>query len=377
MKRLTNDEFLKKLIDKNIKYVPLEEYKGYGVKIKWMCFKNTKHIFEATPLNIIDGRGCPYCSHHRVFVGETDMWSTNPKMASMLKNIEDGYKYTENSTQKLYWKCPDCGNILFKSPNTVFRQGLSCHVCGDGISYSEKYMISILNQLNIEYLHDVATNWSNGRRYDFYIDSLNLIIETHGLQHYEDSFNNFKQSKKNNRSLLEEIENDKYKKQMAINNGIKNYIQLDCRVSNSEYIKKSILDSYLSEIFDLSYIDWHKCEADSVKSLVFEVAQCWNNGVYDIQKLSEIFGLYKGTVRDYLRRADDIGLCVYDKKLVKQEGVKKSSLAKWKTVRCIETGKVYSPIKSVELDGFSSKHISSACKGMRETVGGYHWEYAD
>ena len=169
MKKLTNDEFLKRLKNKNIKYIPLEEYQGYEVKIKWACLKNTKHIFEATPLNVFGGRGCPYCSHHKVFVGETDMWTTNPKMASMLKDPEDGYKYTENSTHRLYWKCLDCGNILFKSPNTVFRQGLSCDVCSDGISYAERYMISILNQLNIKYLHDVATNWSNGKRYDFYI----------------------------------------------------------------------------------------------------------------------------------------------------------------------------------------------------------------
>ena len=374
MKKLTNDEFLKRLKNKNIKYIPLEEYQGYEVKIKWACLKNTKHIFEATPLNVFGGRGCPYCSHHKVFVGETDMWTTNPKMASMLKDPEDGYKYTENSTHRLYWKCLDCGNILFKSPNTIFRQGLSCDVCSDGISYAERYMISILNQLNIKYLHDVATNWSNGKRYDFYIESLNLIVETHGLQHYEDSFN-FKNPKKNNRSLLEEIENDEYKKQIAINNGINDYIQLDCRVSNGEYIKKSILDSSLSDVFDLSNIDWYKCDVDSVKSLVCEIAQCWNNGIYDIQKLSEMFGLHKGTVRDYLKRANDVGLCDYNKNLTKQEGVKKSSLAKWKTVRCIETGKIYSPIKSVELDGFSSKHISSACKGERETVGGYHWEY--
>lgn len=33
-KTLTNEEFLKKLEDKNIKYVPLEEYSGQYVKIK-------------------------------------------------------------------------------------------------------------------------------------------------------------------------------------------------------------------------------------------------------------------------------------------------------------------------------------------------------
>lgn len=374
---LTNEEFLQRIKDKNIPYKPLENYKGYKVKIKWLCCNNSKHIFESSPLNILNGRGCPYCTHKKVFVGETDMWTTNPEMASMLENAEDGYKYTSNSTQKLYWKCPDCGNVLFKSPNTVFRQGLLCGACSDGVSYSEKYIMSFLKQLNVKYIYDSAIDWSENKRYDFYIPSLCLIIESHGIQHYEESFINFNKNKKNNRSLIEEIENDKYKKQLALNNNIKYYIELDCRKSNGEYIKKSIITSLLSKIFDLSNINWNQCELDSTKSLVFQVADAWNNEIYDTQVLSEIFNLDRSTIRDYLIKGTSIGLCIYDTNLSIQEGIKKSAEKKWKSVRCVETGKIYSPIKSVEIDGYFSKHVSSVCRGKRETTGGYHWEYVN
>ena len=45
-----------------------------------------------------------------------------------------------------------------------------------------------------------------------------------------------------------------------------------------------------------------------------------------------------------------------------------------KMVQCIETGTVYGGIAEAErATGFG--HISSVCRGIRETAGGYHWKY--
>ena len=44
-RKLTNEEFLQKLKDSDIKYIPLEEYNGTDTKIKWMCYKDKFHIF--------------------------------------------------------------------------------------------------------------------------------------------------------------------------------------------------------------------------------------------------------------------------------------------------------------------------------------------
>ena len=43
---------------------------------------------------------------------------------------------------------------------------------------------------------------------------------------------------------------------MALTNGIKYYIELDCRYSKGEFIKRSIINSDLSKIYDLSQIDY-------------------------------------------------------------------------------------------------------------------------
>lgn len=45
----------------------------------------------------------------------------------------------------------------------------------------------------------------NNRKYDIYIDKYNLIVEVHGVQHYEDS------RKFTKRTLEEEQENDRKK----------------------------------------------------------------------------------------------------------------------------------------------------------------------
>ena len=372
-RKITNEEFLDKLKNINSLLMPLEKYKGSHIKIKFRCPKG--HIFNYEPHSILTKHtGCPICSNHQVLKGYNDMCTTNPSMARMLLNPDDGYKYTENSTRKLYWKCPNCGKISYKTPNIVFRQGLSCSFCSDGISYPERYIISLLNQLGIEFEHDISFGWSNGKRYDFYIKDFSLIIESHGLQHYEERFG---YNNKHKRLLSEEIYNDSYKEKLALENGIKHYVQLDCRESKSEYIKHSICDSKLSEIFLLSRINWEKCDIDSTKSIIYQIAAYWNDSIYDIQKLSKIFHLHYGTVRDYLKKATELGMCVYDKNLTKKEGINKSRLSKCKPVCCIETGKIYSSILEVELDGFSSKHISSVCNGKRKTAGGCHWQYVN
>ena len=49
------------------------------------------------------------------------------------------------------------------------------------------------------------------------------------------------------RTLEEEQENDELKKSLAIKNGIKDYLVIDCRESEMEFIKSNILKSQLNQ----------------------------------------------------------------------------------------------------------------------------------
>ena len=212
-----------------------------------------------------------------------------------------------NSCKKIQMICPNCGRQKDISPNRLFRtHSLGC-ICSDGVSYPNKFIYALLNQLGVMYSPEHTFKWSDKKRYDVYISTLNCIIENHGEQHYYNSFTHL-----DSRTLEEEQTNDKYKLELALKNGIEQYIVLDCRESNVNWLKNSILNSILSKIFDLSEIDWVKCHEFACSNLINIAADLWNEGmgVYTIVKEMNISD---NTVVRYLKQATECGLCDYTK----------------------------------------------------------------
>ena len=367
--RITQDEFLKRVKDSGVKHIPIESYKGANVKIKWQCCKNKKHIFEATPNNVIRNHsGCPYCYGKKAFIGETDLWTTHPHIAKMLKNSEDGYLYSYGSNKKEDWICPDCGALISqRTIKQVSMRGLRCPHCVNNISYPEKMITSFLNQLDVIYVHDKSTDWSEHKRYDFYIPELSLIIEAHGEQHY-------KKVRWGTKYIEDQHKNDEYKKDLAIKNGISYYVELDCSNSTFEYIKKSILSSYLIELFDLSSFDWNLCESNiyNIKHSYYDdILNLMEQDVKpsDIAKELEI-GLT--TVRRYIDMLVSAGLIEYDSNKYMNEYIQRVS----KRVICVETGEIFPSICSAarSVNG-SDSAISKCCRGIWKKYKGYHWEF--
>lgn len=359
MKKLTNEEFLQKLKDKNIPYTPLEEYKDAHNKMKWMCYKNPMHIFDANYCNISHGRGCPYCSGHKVFVGETDLWTTHPEIAKMLKNPEDGYKYSYGSCEKVDWICSNCGSIVKdKFIYDVVWQGLSCPMCSDGVSYPNKFMLSVLRQIQVECVPEYKFNGSK-YKYDFYIPLTKTIIEMHGGQHYEDCNNFYK-------TFQEIHKNDIEKYNFAINNGIENYIVVDSKKSNIDYISQNILSSPMSDLFNLNNIDWQECGKYASGSLVKICAEMYNNKK-TIEEISSILKYSKVSVRNWLKMATESGLCNYipSKKLLREK----------KSVICLETNRIYGSVNSTKKDGFDPSQVSACCHGDQKTHRSLHWMF--
>lgn len=252
----------------------------------WIC--KIGHVWKAViSSRHRGGHGCPYCTHNpKLLVGFSDMWTTNPKLASMLANPDDGYKYTDGSDHKVDWKCPDCYYIIQGKPISFSKHsGVSCPRCSDGVSYPEKLMIALLKELGIFFVYDNTTKWSCDKRYDFYIPSLNMIIEVHGIQHYEQCFEYY-----GGRTLEEEQENDCFKHETAMKNGIENYIVIDARYSKLKYVKNSILESDLNKLFNLNNIDWDSINLEAQKSRNIEILNLWEKGmnVKDISKTIKI-----------------------------------------------------------------------------------------
>lgn len=344
-------------------------YKGYNYQCLVDGYKDK--ILES---NLDKGMSCSVCANKIVSIGINDIWTTNPKLAELLANPEDGFLYSQGSSKKVDWKCSICGGII-KNRRIVDirRQGFSCPNCSDSIPYTEKFMGSVLEQLNLNFqtqLTKTVFDWCDGCRYDFYIDSINCIIETHDAQHYKEQSKNsmFK------RTLAEEQENDMIKQELALKNGIKNYIIIDCRRSMLEFIKENILNSALSNFFDLNKIDWFKCHEYACSSLIKKACELWNNGNQSTVKIGKILKLNSSTIIVYLKKGAEIGWCDYDVAKVKINNINKFNKLPTgcSSVICLTTNEIFNSIEDArkKYNVFNSA-ISNCCLGKYKSSGNH------
>lgn len=296
--------------------------KGSRVKVTNICDDCSKIIPNITFGDIINQRensidGKDRCFDCGKIVGgdslvkryvndENCIAKVNEEFAVLFWNKEDTFTRTCQSNRKADFKCPNCNNKISVKIEKAYRRGLSCNRCSDGIKYPEKFMSNVLHQLNVEFETQKSFEWSEDSKYDFYLDLFNLIIETHGGQHYAGRFESYS----NGRNLTEEQENDKNKEEMVLENKV-NYIIIDSRLSELEHIKKSIEKSEISKLFDLSNIDWGECHRYACKSIVKETWDKYNEGIKDNKVLARIIGIDRSTVQRYLKKGNKVGLCDY------------------------------------------------------------------
>lgn len=342
------------------------------------------HEFDSLPTNVFKNNDicCPYCSNHRVLVGFNDMWTTAPEYAKHLKNPEDGYKYTKNSNIKLDWICPDCGTDIHKAPNKMISSKTICNKCNFTISYGEKFIVNLLDQLYVNYEKEKTFDWSDNKRYDFYIPLKKCIIEVHGRQHFSSSDFSYL----NGRNYVEEQLNDKYKKDLALQNGIKHYIVLDSRKSEMNWMKHSIMESDLQYIlcFYKDDIDWEECHKSCLDNLTKLICEDYKSGQKDLHKLSEKYKMSYNTIRTRLKNGTILGWCNYDP----EENKKINSInAGKRTVATMSKPVIQLDLYGNYINEFPSiqeaqrqlklSHIWDCVTGKRKTVGGYQWRYAD
>ncbi len=355
---------------------------------KYKCNKCGYNKGVITESHLTEGNGCPICSNKRVVKGINDLWTTHPHIANLLLNEEDGYKITYGIGKKQLFKCRLCGEIIERNVLQVIKGGLSCPRCSDGLSYPEKFMYSVLKELNINFKKEYSPKWCiyefKGKlkqgRYDFYfkLNGQGYIVETDGFQHTGETRKNSKWL-----SLEEQKYIDNEKDQLAKEYNIE-VMRIDCQKSNLYYIKNSILHSKLNELFDLNNINWLKCNEFAMSNRIKEVCDLWNSNKYSIILISEKIGMNKSSIRNYLHKGNELGWCNYDSKEVMKESGKKISIKNIKKIKVFKNGllfnifpsRTYIVEKSESLLGFkiSISQISYSCKTKKEYKG-FTFEY--
>lgn len=345
--------------------------KGYKVK----CLK-CGYKFTRTEGDINRDRGCPVCSNQIVVKGINDMWTTNPEQAKLLKNPEDGYKYTDKSNQFLKWECPDCGELINKAASMVNERGLGCHSCGSGISYPNRFIFNLLTELGINFKSEKTFNWSKRRIYDFYLEDYNYIIEAHGLQHYENCGFPI--------TVEEQQEIDKYKEKLAINNDIDKYIIIDCRYSDANFIMNNIKNSLLGQIFDLSKININELDKISRTKIIFEISELYKNGS-EVSEIAKKYDVSVQTIYKYLHKAEKIGVVKFNynktNKIRSNNGQNTYYQNHSAPIKCIENNYYFGSLALIESNSkeiFGKKILKSCvCVALRDDkqTYGYTFKY--
>lgn len=352
---------------------------------KYYFIADCGHEFLSYPCNAFrTGKlSCPFCTGRRVLKGFNDMWTTHPELASRLLNHEDGYKYSIGSNVKLAWLCQNCGRISYKTPNKMFYSRSYCQECNKTNSYGEKFMVALLTQLCEGFQKEKIFDWSKSKKYDFYLPYYQCIIEIHGKQHYSKS--DF--SKLGGKSYIEEQINDQDKKELALQNGIREYIVIENIKSEKEILKNNILNSLLPTIIGFSDydIDWDACHEFCLTSTTKLICDYYELVDKDLDRIAEIFSCCHNTVKKHLKDGAAIGLCTYSPEQSKKLGIKKS-ISKMITDRSkpvlqlsIEDENVINEYKSIQdaQRDLKISHIWDCLVGRRNTAGGYKWKYKE
>jgi len=309
-----------KFKDKNGHWRKYYKYKCYKCRfecgenwsIKEKIHKDELWILES---DLIKGTNCSCCGGNRIVVKDINSIYYTDKWIISYIGEECAKIHKHGSNEKVQVTCPDCGRVKVKnmSIDTIYNNhSIGCS-CGDGYSYGHKYIYKLLTQLNQKFIDNQTFDWCKfyntykqkevSGEYDFVLENINLIIEMDGGFHRKDN-NMSGQTKEESKFLDDE------KDRLASEYGYK-----VVRISDEGDIKQNILDSDLSKLFDISNIDWLKCEAFALSNRVKEACLLkGNNPTFTTGDIAKIMNIHCKTICEWLKKGNDLDWCYYNAK---------------------------------------------------------------
>ena len=350
-------------------------YKEYWFK----CSNHLSHTPEQKCVHDLTGNGqmgsvkCKQCNTISI---------TNPSLVEFLVNKNDAYRISMGSHKLIPVKCPNCGYEKKMDMHTLSSKGFGCNKCSDGVSFPEKFISSMLTQVGVSFVTQLSKKslqWCGKYKYDFYLPDFDCIIEAHGRQHYEEVTG----SKWH--SLEETQRNDKNKELLAIKNKVTNYVVLDCRNSEDEWIKNSVTKSILNRLLKIENgVNWVKCAEGMCSTLVKVASDMWRGGIRSTTEIYNKLGISEERARAYLKRGVMLGWCDYDPKEAMEKVyslMRITTAVNRRMVSCLTTGEIFDSQKEAR-EKYGASDVSACCRGKRKHSG-FHpvtgeklaWEY--
>jgi very-short-patch-repair endonuclease len=229
-----------KLLAKNIKR--LTEFENTQKHMQVQCLLDN-YIWSATYNKIIHSNsGCPKCygnvKHNNDSI-DIKLQNENP---SVLRKGNFLGKYI-----KILWGCVDCNYQWEAQPQGIFA-GTGCPQC-NVTGKNEKLIYELFKNHNIDfkyqkYIRDFSKLENKNYRVDFYLASINLIIEYNGHQHYEPVCFGGMDFSKAEQKFVKQQARDLYVKNFCVENSI-NLMEIDGRIYRNKKLIKFINDEIL------------------------------------------------------------------------------------------------------------------------------------
>lgn len=265
---------------------------------------------------------CPVCSGRLCVPGINDIATLRPDLIKYFVDANDAITNTIWSHNIVKVKCPNCGKIKNQKIKDLCRQGFSCDICSDSISFPNKICRNLVLQLPVKkFEFEYSDKWTKQKKYDAYFEynSDKYLLEFDGEQHYKGNAWS---------SAEEQQRNDKLKTKLALENGYI-LIRIDCKHNDFEYIKQNIFNSDLSNIFDLDSLDWDQIYQNSLKNMDIEIANYYmDNKNKTHREIAAHFYINENTLTKILKRLASIGLCDYNQSETKKNSMQYSNRRK-------------------------------------------------
>lgn len=335
--------------------------------------------------------GCQCCTTQSKIVVENinSIYKTDVWMIPFIGE-ECAKTHTHSSNDKVKVTCSDCGRINDVVINNVYnRHSISCLCKDNNISYPNKFMYFLLNQLNIKFKSEYSPTWISSKKYDYYfkINNKKYIVEMDGEFHYKDN-NMSGQTAEESKSI------DDYKDKKAKEHGIE-VIRIDCNYGSKdrfEYIKRNILKSKkLNDIFNFNNINWNEVKKMTCTNLAKTICELkQSNPNLTTKDISETINIGQQLVRNCLKQGNGIW-CTYNSK---EESIKNGAKLGSKIVGSCKQPKQVEIFKNgISLGVYPSSSylqreseklfnvkllqsgISLVCRGLQEEHKGYKFKY--
>lgn len=211
--------------------------------------------------------------------------------------------------------CNDCHIVKHIRVDHFTKQSSYCYDCNNRErklkklnkmrSYGESIVEEVLKQQGIRYKPEKSFSWLPRRRYDFYLIDDDIVIEVHGIQHYEEQG----AGRRFHNTLKHQQEVDKLKYDEATQRGLK-YIEIDAREHFYEYIKNSIINSDIPT----DKVDWSEVFLKTTdNSIIKSIIKGYNEGM-TLKEISDITNINTSTISTRLEALQAEGFIEgYDK----------------------------------------------------------------